>query len=274
MSLWSWTDNVTEFDARALAVDIAVALALLAAVAAAAEWRRRGRQRFWQVTLREGLFWMLVLALFCGFVAREVQQTRAQQRAVEKLEEHAAILFWVEWDAKGDWVSELLGQKWCPEVTPRVGRVCVLEMSTHEPDIALRQIGELRELRYLSLCNEATPDDARPALSELSGLRRLKRLQLRSLADDEGLAHLAGLRELEWLDLSNNDVTDAGLVYLAELSQLEELNLAHNAISDAGLAQLAGLRRLKFLDLTNTQVTEEGIERLLEALPELEVTDD
>ena len=64
---------------------------------------------------------------------------------------------------------------------------------------------------------------------------------------------------------------DAGLAVLAGLDQLESLQLQQTEISDAGLDNLRKLAKLKTLDLTVTFVSPEAAKKLQAALPGCEV---
>lgn len=66
-------------------------------------------------------------------------------------------------------------------------------------------------------------------------------------------------------------VTDAGLRTLAGLTELEELDLHDTAVTDGGLPLLATLTALKKLDLRGTKVTEQGIADLSRSLPECQI---
>ncbi len=93
--------------------------------------------------------------------------------------------------------------------------------------------------------------------------RRVERVERSGLSvTDAGLGHIAGLTNLEWLDLNSTHVTDAGLAHLAGLTNLEALGLGNTQVTDAGLAHLAGLTNLKRLWLGNTQVTDAGLAHL------------
>ena len=54
---------------------------------------------------------------------------------------------------------------------------------------------------------------------------------------DAGLKELAGLKNLQSLDLWYTGITDAGLKELAELKSLQVLNLP-SLVTDAGVAEL------------------------------------
>ena len=47
------------------------------------------------------------------------------------------------------------------------------------------------------------------------------------------MKHLEGLKQLRWLHLVNNDITDAGLVHLQGLSKLRWLNLDGTKVTAA-----------------------------------------
>lgn len=93
----------------------------------------------------------------------------------------------------------------------------------------------------------------------------------RSDVSDKGLVHLTGLKKLQRLRLDESGVTDGGLASLAGLSELHTLNLSRTGITDAGLVQLARLPKLVTLDVQRTHVTETGVQRLLQALPNVQI---
>lgn len=103
----------------------------------------------------------------------------------------------------------------------------------------LEALGELKELRVLSLNSCDVTDEAL-----------------------EGLKTCAGLR---LLSLGDNKITNEGLKSLARLKDLEELHLHGNpAIDDAGLARLRGFPALKVLSLEGTRCTLEAARDLKE----------
>ena len=68
-----------------------------------------------------------------------------------------------------------------------------------------------------------------------------------------------------------HNAADAGLAHLAGLTNLEVLSLDHTLITDAGLGHLEAMRSLNELDLRGTQVTDAACDRLEAALPNLRI---
>ncbi|HEV3080227.1 MAG TPA: hypothetical protein VGY66_10625 [Gemmataceae bacterium] len=62
-------------------------------------------------------------------------------------------------------------------------------------------------------------------------------------------------------------MTDAGLKELAGLKNLQTLELAGTAVTDTGLKELAGLKSLQRLNLTYTRVTDKGLKELAGHMP-------
>ena len=112
----------------------------------------------------------------------------------------------------------------------------------------------------VDLTGKSTTDET---LAHLHGLRQLEWLTISNTKiTDAGLVHLHGLRQLQWLLLDQTKVTDAGLIHLQCLSQLDTLDLSNTRITDAGLAHLQGLKRLQTLRLRHTEVTDAGLVHL------------
>jgi hypothetical protein len=87
-------------------------------------------------------------------------------------------------------------------------------------------------------------------------------------ADNTLLAHIAALKELRRLDLSNADIDDDGLRIIVHLP-LRELWLQETKITDASAVTLSQIKSLNFLQLNATSVSDAFLERL-SPLPELE----
>ena len=77
---------------------------------------------------------------------------------------------------------------------------------------------------------------------------------------DADLIWLAGLDQLETLNLAGTSVTDAGLDYLRGLPELKSLDLSRTQVTDAGLEHLSGLSKLSALSLKSTHITGAGLE--------------
>jgi Leucine-rich repeat (LRR) protein len=81
---------------------------------------------------------------------------------------------------------------------------------------------------------------------------------------------LRKVRDIQFLDLSDTDVTDAGLAHLAGVTTLLRLELNGTKVSDAGLKNLATLPNLQVLGLYKTKITDEGLKKHLSKLTMLQ----
>jgi hypothetical protein len=109
-------------------------------------------------------------------------------------------------------------------------------------------------------------------IAHLAGLANLEELYLGATEVlGHGLKQLATLEKLRLLDLSYCPLTDSALEELPRLAQLETLYLQGTGVDDYELPRLAELPRLKVLDVAVTRVTAEGLAALglLESLREL-----
>ena len=79
---------------------------------------------------------------------------------------------------------------------------------------------------------------------------------------DVGLKELAGLKNLQRLNLGDTAVGDVGLKELAGLKSLQTLDLRFTKVTNAGLKVLAGLKNLQRLSLGGTKVTDAGVAAL------------
>jgi hypothetical protein len=152
------------------------------------------------------------------------------------------------------WVSD--GELGALARVPRLVRVDLAH--TRISDLGVRQLRALAALRELDLSwAELVGDEGVVALKELGSLRRLalRGTQVTSAT----LAGLAGLGDLEALDVAFARVTDEGMPSLLRLRKLRALALGGNRITDAGLAALRGLPALEELDLAGRQRTDSGL---------------
>ena len=91
------------------------------------------------------------------------------------------------------------------------------------------------------------------------------------LISDRGVAHIAGLRSLESLDLFAADVTDAGVFALREMRALRSLEMCGGRVTDVGVARVARFcANLETLNLgQNARVTDRGAVAISASLTKL-----
>jgi len=116
----------------------------------------------------------------------------------------------------------------------------------------LNKVGTFGSLRVLDLPGRPELRDA--WLQPLTGLPRLERINLsHAQIGEAGVAHLASLPSLRWLDVSMNQVlTDAALArVIAGAPGLQRLSVAGcGLLTSAGVQKLQSLRQLKHLDVS------------------------
>jgi hypothetical protein len=77
-----------------------------------------------------------------------------------------------------------------------------------------------------------------------------------------GLAHLKGLRKLDFVLIQNSKVTAEGVMRLGECEKVTSLTLCGNDIGAKGFAHLGTLTRLKYLNLESTRCTDDDVASL------------
>jgi Leucine-rich repeat (LRR) protein len=159
------------------------------------------------------------------------------------------------------------------------------DLSWAVTDVGFAHVAHCRKLENLILSSMHPLKVTDAGLKVLEGLSQLRRVQLvHQPFTDAGIAHLAGLKNLEelWLDLNDKlgdgalavagglpklrvlrfyqaPLTDAGIARLAGLTELEELQLGHAHIGDDALKTIGTFRKLQTLDLQYTRVTDAGL---------------
>ena len=114
--------------------------------------------------------------------------------------------------------------------------------------------------------------DIRTLATAVSRLWKCPKLSLSGTAvSDSGLASIASIQKLEFLDLSASRVTDHGISRLAQHPRLRELNLSYTGVSDAALNYLCSIPSLDHLDLTGTEVTDGGCDQLRQSMPDVNI---
>ena len=119
--------------------------------------------------------------------------------------------------------------------------------------------------RRFSMSGSSPPLD-RYILSALPYLTTLRRLDLSEVVlDDEDLATLSGLHQLESLSLSGTDIVGRGLRYVP-CDRLETLDLSNTRFRGSSLSRFSHLR---YLNLQNTAFSDRDVDSIL-ALDDLE----
>lgn len=114
----------------------------------------------------------------------------------------------------------------------------------------LSYLSDLKSLRKLLLHNGRNDKNMEVTGS---GLAYLKELPLTYLwlyqlkLDESRLTHLAGLKQLEELDVKRMPLRDEDLAVIGKLTKLKRLNFDSETVSDGGMAYLAGLTALEDL---------------------------
>lgn len=253
-------------------------------------------RRFWLARPRVGIraLMVLILAIGCGlgWFVHLARRARIQRLAVAAIRNAGGTVLY-DWQfedgkVRANPVSHIISDQvpgWPKWVVDRVGlehfgdvrqvtfrRIYAGGFTAFWPSVdeALAHLGNLGQLRNLTLTKSLVTDAGLP---HLEGLSNLQTLMLRGCNEvsDAGLSHLRRMTNLKGLWLEDTRITDGGLVSLRGLAQLESLNLARTRVGDAGLAQLECLTRLKFLGLDQTAVTDAGLMHLkrLTSLEEL-----
>jgi len=127
-----------------------------------------------------------------------------------------------------------------------------LDLYPDADDSVMKDIGRLTGLEGLEL---AYCDGIETGLRNLTGLTKLKYLQLPCQIRNRELAHLVKLPSLQFLNSYGPMVTDAKMVQIGKLSSLTELNIGGGKVGE-GLAYLKGLTSLRSLSLGASEVGE------------------
>lgn len=165
--------------------------------------------------------------------------------------------------AIGGWASNL--QK------NRDGTVRFVRFSkTMVEDKHIAPVAKFEQLDYLAV---VSPGVTNAGLAHAAGLKNLDTLFVsHSQLTDQGLPAFASLPKLERLYLDGTRITDAGTTHLAELKTLTTLSLNDTATGDATLKTVSQLENLEVLLLSGTSVTDAGLAEIAK-LPNLRVLD-
>jgi hypothetical protein len=89
--------------------------------------------------------------------------------------------------------------------------------------------------------------------------------------DDEDLAQLPCLPKLQALDVSDSHISDRSATSLAVSKDLRYLRVEGNCLSDTFLEEIAHLPRLDYLNVKKTNVTAAGVANFRRSRPEVQL---
>ncbi|HEV7226036.1 MAG TPA: hypothetical protein VGN42_25240 [Pirellulales bacterium] len=304
------------YSATRLAANLVTWFAMLAAAGLACEWLLRRHRPRLRWSLRTMLAAVGLAAALCGWFAAARNRANLQEPIIAE----GRSEIWVDrWGPQ--WLELIEADHLCrrlvgADLSPAVDGMYVsadqdvedlLKRLTRLPELRylfievecltpgmVRALGELRNLRILSIKESGADDGAassQECLAAVGQMTDLEHLHLEGVTiASESLARLAGLTNLKSLSLYDipHDVEQRdfdslpltplpallGLEALANLESLEELAFSGNMVSPAGLESLLALKRLKKLYLgPNDGLPDPTIALMLDdddTVPELE----
>ena len=81
------------------------------------------------------------------------------------------------------------------------------------------------------------------------------------------LAVIGQMKNLNFLRLERNQISDKGLEFLVDLARLEYLNVYGNPLTDNSIDAIKKLQSLKKIFLWQTEITKEGVKEIQSAFP-------
>ena len=174
------------------------------------------------------------------------------------------------------------------EYIASLSKLRALDVSfTQVSTVGLERLAELTQLEELALGGNKISGAGLPVLSVLPNLRKLTLggTQRRNSGywavslTDVDLELVGSLTQLEWLDLSGslrsplNAISDLGVSKLAGLRELQVLDLSQTRVSSVGLEPLAKLPKLERLSLWRAERIDDDAAPLLALMKALEVLD-
>jgi Leucine-rich repeat (LRR) protein len=242
----------------------------------------RPKRRLWRYSLRALL---IIITLVCVWVAYKTERARKQAASVRDVQAIGGVLKFDYQLKSGNydpnatpdapaWLIETVGEEYFRRAIvldlayghlsrvrsgERIAANDDLQLLRGLPDLETLEIGDKRQVT----------DDG---LVHLAGLKNLRVLYLyRTGVKGEGLKHLRGLKRLESISLDGTPATDDAAEQVAQLPRLRWLALHNTRITDEALAHLAKTLSLEELRLSDTDITDEGLLHLhnLKSLKEL-----
>lgn len=155
-----------------------------------------------------------------------------------------------------------------PDGDWQITEICLYPLR-FDTNVKLDKISGLHALRWMRLFGCQITDEALQQMTDLPNLKFLD-LDHNETTTDASLAHIAtSFPAMEYLSLHSTSISDDGIKHLAALKQLQVLSLLGTKISGAGLKHLADHPSLRELFLGFTTITQEHVQRL-SSIPHLE----
>ncbi len=252
------------------------------------------RLRF-QFSLRLLLVLVVAVALPFSWLGVEIKKTREEREAVDALL-GAGFTVWYQEDqqefmpswlsptripaasSESPWLLQLLGKDFFHSVEQADCNPTIKGASFTLTDRDFARIvpylSKLPALKALSLTSNQMTENG---LSPLENLTNIKNLTIHfhgagvHTLGDEGLKHIARIRQLETLNVRNSQISDDGLSPLQGFPDLRCIFLYSRHITRRSLPTFASLPKLEELYLYDSDLTDADVKDLLREKPSLKV---
>ncbi len=249
------------------------------------------RVRF-QFSLGLLLVLVVVVALPFSWLAVEIKKTREQQDAVAALlgagftvwyqeDQQEFMPFWLSptripaTPSESPWLLELLGKDFFHSVEQAD---CNHDIKGHlstftDSDFAriVPYLSKLPAMKALSVSSSQMTDNGLSPLENLTNIKNLTFGPGGFSLGDEGLKHIAKIRQLETLNVRTSTVSDDGLSYLRGLPDLRCIFLYSRNVTRRSLPIFASLPKLEELYLYDSDLTDADVKDLMREKPSLKV---
>jgi hypothetical protein len=208
-----------------------------------------------QIRLRSLLVVMGLLCVLLAVVAHYAQRARRQAYVIQRLAADGAVIGFEHEDGwEGEVIPDLtwyqeLGVNWFGKEYFANVKMVILVVNKPLGEESLAQLGELRTLQWLGSVG--------------------KPLEV----DNNGLRHLAHLRQLKIITLHTKNLTPLGVGHLSRCPGLELLDLSGTQFTDESVQALNPAQSLRWLTITGP-VSDSLLKQLRERLPGCEIACD
>lgn len=257
---WFWFNERKGYTVLITFAATAAALILLVSLVLISRFFK-SKSQFGLATL---LLMVPVMAIPCGWLAREMELARRQRDLGQMIERNRGALVVLHTGPIWPFAVNAFGKEFFADIE----EVQVTDGS--QPiDFALSSV---ESLQTVLLYTTGITNESLSQFKKTPYVRRLYVFDTDDQVNDEGLINLQELTKLEELMFDSAAVTDAGLINVRQLTRLRLLSIQGAQVTDAGLEHLHGLTNLRTLYLAGTQVTDAGVRELQEALPDCKIS--